>query len=103
MLYAEGVEQHSPGSRVRERTLGCLEHRIDYPDGVTQLLDSSLWYPFGVPALFRQLTQGALADSRPWAGLCNPFGVNAFRVHALSRPDLELLKLHKLFFCGPTI
>ena len=33
--------------------------------------------PFRVTGLFGRLTQGALADSRPWAVLCNPFGVKA--------------------------
>jgi len=32
-------------------------------------------YIFGVDGLFRRLTQGALADSRPWAVLCNPLYV----------------------------
>ena len=37
---------------------------------------SGRWNPFGVIDFFGRLTQGALADSRPWAVMCNPFGVN---------------------------
>ena len=33
--YAEGVTHHSPGSRVRERTLGCVGDGAHYPEGVT--------------------------------------------------------------------
>ena len=76
-IYPEGVAQHSPGWRVRERTLGQLWKETNYPEGVAHAGNRQLSNPFGVMATMFHATQGALADSRPWAVLCNPFGVNA--------------------------
>jgi hypothetical protein len=48
--------------------------------------------PFGVTDTTFKATQGALADSRPWAGLSNAFGVRQSQGTPLY-PNLELLTL----------
>ena len=79
-FYPEGVAQPSPGSRVRERTLGQTPKQTIYPEGVTHAGIVGLCNPFGVTDSITHTTQGALADSRPWAVVCNAFGVGALRV-----------------------
>ena len=44
-----------------------------YPEGVAQGAELALCNPFGVDNLSRSFSQGAL--TRPWAVLCNAFGV----------------------------
>jgi len=47
-----------------------------HPNGVTQWSAARIvGNPFGVQVHDQFVTQGALADSRPWALLGNPFGV----------------------------
>src|SRR5207253_2679119 len=69
--YAEGVAQHSPGSR--QRTLGTETRGRLYPERVAQGQSHPLCNPFGVGRIGGSPSQGALA--RPWAVLCNAFGV----------------------------
>ena len=59
--YAEGVAQHSPGSR--ERTLGKdIRFRVFCPEGVAQGIDALCATPFGVEQPRGILvSQGALA------------------------------------------
>ena len=83
-IYPEGVAQHSPGSRVRERTLGQPWKVTIYPEGVTHAGNLELCNPFGVLDTMFHVTQGALADSRPWAGLSNAFGVKHLQWRPIS-------------------
>ena len=76
-VYPEGVAQLSPGSRVRERTLGQPSKETNYPEGVTHSGIVGVCNPFGVTDSIAHTTQGALADSRPWAVVFNAFGVRA--------------------------
>ena len=83
-IYPEGVAQPSPGSRVRERTLGQLPKESRYPEGVPQAGIKELCNPVGVIDTMFQASQGALADSRPWAMLFNAFGVKHLQRSPLS-------------------
>ena len=77
-LYREAVAQPSPGSRVFERTLGGEPDKPHYPEGVTHAGIIGVFNPFGVMGYIIDLSQGALADSRPWAVVSNAFGVKQF-------------------------
>ena len=73
-LYAEGVTHHSPGSRtrapwVRTNTMFFNPERVAQWHGV-------LCNPFRVDRSWSRSNPGC-ASTRPWAVLCNAFGVNA--------------------------
>ena len=93
--HPEGVTERSPGSRVRERTLGNKspihhEPQRGYPIGATRAPFISVT-PLGFKPFLCIAYPGCARSVRPWALLGDPFGV-AF----CSIPHISLVNFHTI-------
>ena len=68
----EGVTSQSPGSQQRP---WVNRQSTGYPEGVASIAARRLCNPFGVTP--HPFSPPRVREARPWASICNPFGVNA--------------------------
>ena len=82
LLYPEGVTQHSPGSLAKRAQPWVWGRTLE--NLCATLSGWKRTGPWSRPQV-RSLRE------RPWAVLCNPFGVNCLGIESLSFENLKLL------------
>ena len=87
-LHPNGVIEYSPGSHASCAPWDGDVSNHRNPNGVTEWNGAPVMgNPVGVHVYDQLVTQGALADSRPWAKVGNPVGVQKNQFHGDSAKE----------------